>query len=251
MRSKSINVAFFSIVFFSIMFAGILQLSPTAVSAQVSPSLIDPLSIPKWENQLTEPPPVYQPTIVTENGKVVRYEYNVTMSSFMEQILPPSMNLKTTVWGYGGPAVDALTGASLGYFQSSPGPTFETMRGVPVQVKWVNNITTPYMFAVDPTIHWADPNNYGMPTAALPSFPPGDSQVRIPVALVTHLHGGETQSYYDGTPNEWFTANGTHGSDYSTFQATDPNAAIYYYNNVQHQPLFGIMITRWELHELQ
>ncbi len=232
MINKTIRVAFFLIVLLSVFFVA-LPLSSTAVSAQVSSSLIDPLTIPKWENQLAAPPPVYQPTIITENGKVVRYEYTVTMSSFKEKILPSSMNLLTTVWGYGGQVQDALTGAPLGYFQSSPGPTFEAVRGIPVQVKWVNNITTPYLFAVDPTIHWADPNNYGMPIKPLPSFPPGDSQVRIPAALVTHLHGGETQSYYDGTPNQWFTANGIHGSDYSTLQPTDPNAAIYYYDNLQ------------------
>ena len=201
--------------------------------AQSSSTPLDPLTIPKFENQLTGPMPIFEPTVVTDNVKVVRHEYSVTMTSFKEQILPTSMNLLTPVWGYGGMAKDALTGKSLGYVESSPGPTFEAVRGVPIQVKWQNNITDPYMFPVDPTIHWANPDNYGMPMAPFQQYPPGYPEVQSRVPLVTHLHGGETQSYYDGTPEEWFTANGIHGSAYSTFEKTDANAAVYYYDNMQ------------------
>jgi len=110
-----------------------------------------------FENQLTSPPPVYAPKVVTCQGKVIRHEYTVAMASFTEQILPPSMKLNTPVWGYGGTANDALTGVSLGFVQSSPGPIFEATRGIPLQVEWQNNISSAYMFAVDPTIHWLTP----------------------------------------------------------------------------------------------
>jgi spore coat protein A len=211
-----------------------VSLGVSSVFASPSLALLDPLTIPKYENQLTGPLPVYEPTNITDsNGKVIRYEYTVTMSSFKEQILPPSMGLLTTVWGYGGMAKDALTGASLGYVQSSPGPSFEAVRGIPIKVKWVNNITSPYMLPVDPTIHWANPNNYPTPTPPFPSYPPGYPDAQGTVPTVPHLHGSETQSYYDGTPNEWFTANGTHGPEYYTYEKTDPNAAVYYYPNEQ------------------
>jgi spore coat protein A, manganese oxidase len=206
----------------------------SASPASASIAFLDPLTIPKFENQLAGPLPVYDPTVVKDNnGNVIRYEYTVTMSSFMEQILPSSMNLLTPVWGYGGIAKDALTGAPLGYVQSVPGPSFEAVRNIPIQVKWVNNITSPFMFQVDPTIHWADPNNNGMPTSPYPSYPPGFPQDQVDVPTVPHLHGSETQSYYDGTPDEWFTASGQHGSAYSTYEPTDPNAAVYYYPNSQ------------------
>ena len=232
MNSKVIKFCLLFTILIMVLSSGV-SLPAQMVGAQSTSSLLDPMTIPKWENQLTGPPPVYQPTIITKNGQDVEYDYTVTMSSFQEQVLPPSMNLPTTVWGYGGLAQDALTGAPLGYVESAPGPTFETVRGIPAVVKWVNNITTPFLFPVDPTIHWADPNNYGMSASTMATFPPGITQVQTPVPLVPHLHGGETQSYYDGTPNEWFTANGLHGSDYSTYQKTDANAAIYYYNNDQ------------------
>jgi len=209
---------------------GMGLVEPIDVSA---PAILDPLSIPMFENQLTAPPPVYTPKIVTSQGKVIRHEYTVAMSSFMQQILPPSMNLLTQVWGYGGAANDAISGESLGFVQSSPGPTFEAIRGIPVQVEWQNNISSPYMFAVDPTIHWANPNNSPMFTSSFPAYPPGFPSVQSPVPLVTHLHGGQNQSFSDGGPDGWFTSDGQHGPAYSTTEKTGSNAAVYYYPNTQ------------------
>ena len=146
-----------------------------AQSAAASQALLNPLTIPKFENQLTGPLPVYVPTMVMKDGKVVQYDYNVTMSAFTEQMLPPSMNLLTPVWGFGGLAENAVTGAPLGYVQSAPGLTFETTQGIPVQVEWVNNITTPYMFPVDPTLHWANPHNLPTPTPPFNSSYPDDT----------------------------------------------------------------------------
>ncbi len=212
---------------------GNLQLGSFEALAVSNISSLDPLNIPKFENQLTAPPPVYDPKVITSQGKVVRHEYTVAMASFMEQILPPSMNLKTPVWGYGGLAHDAVTGASLGFVQNSPGPTFEAVRGVPIQVEWQNNITSSYMFAVDPTIHWANPNNNSESTSPFSAYPPGYPNAQTPVPLVTHLHGGQNQSFYDGGPNQWFTSSGKHGSQYSTYNQTGSNAAVYYYPNTQ------------------
>jgi spore coat protein A len=62
-----------------------------------------------------------------------------------------------------------------------------------------------------------------------------------------HLHGGETQSYYDGGPEQWFTPNGIQGPAYATAMPTDPNKAVYYYPNSKqqatlwyHDPALGI-----------
>ncbi|MGO8807191.1 MAG: multicopper oxidase domain-containing protein [Candidatus Bathyarchaeia archaeon] len=205
--------------------------SPGAARAGLSS--LDPLMIPQFENQLVGPPPVYQPNIVTNQGKVIRHDYAVSMESFNQQILPPSMNLLTPVWGYAGSATDAITGASLGSIQTTPGPTFEAVRGIPIQVQWQNNITSSYMFSVDPTIHWANPSNNSMPAAPFPAYPPGYPNAQSLVPLVTHLHGGENQSYSDGGPNQWFTSDGKHGQTYYTAEKTSSNAAVYYYPNSQ------------------
>ena len=108
-----------------------------------------------------------------------------------------------------------------------------------MQVTWVNAITDNYMFPVDPTLHWANPTNIPMATVMdeamnglAPPYPPGYNGIpytipgtttianpngynaQSPIPLVAHLHGGETQSEYDGGPEQWFTNTGLQGPDY-------------------------------------
>ena len=224
---------------------------------------LDPNLIPKYVDQLIIPP-VYVPQYTFDwNTKRYIQEYKVDMSEFYEQILPttdasgnPTGFGQTKVWGYGGNAKDPLTGQFLGYFRNSPGATFEAIKGLPVRVTWINRITTPSLFPVDPTLHWANPNNIPMMEAIMqagsglaPPYPPGYNgqpilvnstltnpngwDAQSPVALVTHLHGAVVRSDSDGGPEQWFTANGIHGPDYRTTKPTSPNAAVYYYPNDQ------------------
>jgi FtsP/CotA-like multicopper oxidase with cupredoxin domain/subtilisin-like proprotein convertase family protein len=209
------------------------SLAMNTTKAQIidAPTL-DPLTIPKYADQLVIPP-VYVPTNVADFcGNLIRQEYTVSMSEFYQQILPPGFP-KTLVWGYGGYAKDAVTGAYLGFVRNSPGPTFEAIRDVPIQVRWVNKVTR-QIFAVDPTLHWANPNNMPeMPTDPYPTFPPGFPEAQMPVPLVTHLHGGEVQSTSDGNPDAWFTANGLRGPGYNSLYPTSSDAAVFYYPNEQ------------------
>jgi spore coat protein A len=248
----------------------ILEVTAQAVSSE--PSILDPMIIPKWTNQLDSQIPVYVPVNVTDSqGNVIRQDYIVSVSQFYQQVLPtvdangnPTGYGPSEVWGYGGEAMDAVTGENLGFVRTTPGPTFEAIRGVPIQVKWENELVDSdgkplqYMYPVDPTIHWANPNNIDMDAAMeqtiqglAPPFPPGYNgypytipgtttvtnpngwNAQSPVPIVTHLHGGQVPSAYDGGPEQWFTPDGIHGKDYQTASATDPNAAIYYYPNAQ------------------
>jgi len=207
--------------------------APATTAAPTIPGTINPLSIPKWVNQITGPPPVYTPTVITDaNDNVLSHEYTVEMTTGTQQILPAPLPT-TPVWWYQGQAHDAVTGADLGVVGNSPGATFEAVRGIPVDVTWVNNINVPQPFAVDPTLHWADPNNLGMVMAPFPPYPPGYPQAQSNVPLVTHLHGAEVQSTSDGGPIAWWTASGTHGSSYYTEKPTAANAAVYHYPNAQ------------------
>ncbi len=133
------------------------------------------------------------------------HNYRVTASEFNQQILPVGFP-ETTVWGYGGKARDPQTGILIDNFRSTPGPTFKAVRHIPINVQWVNNLTGSYPLAVDPTIHWANPNNMPMPMPPFPPFPPGFPLAQQPVPIVTHLHGGETEPPSDGHPEAWFTA---------------------------------------------
>ena len=210
-----------------------MMLSTLPVLAAPKPMLLDPTTIPKWVNQLAGPPPAYVPKeIMNEDGEVIQHEYAIRMLLKNQQVLPPRYP-KTLVWGYGGFAEDAVTGANLGFVLNSPGPSFEAVRGIPIKVKWVNNIYTPHSHPVDPTLHWANPNNIMMPTYPFRPYPPGYIRAQWPVPLTTHLHGGEVPSGSDGGPETWFTWNGKHGPDYSTIEPTSPNAAVYYYPNMQ------------------
>jgi FtsP/CotA-like multicopper oxidase with cupredoxin domain len=120
----------------------------------------------------------------------------------------------------------------MGVIANSPAASFEATRGIPTKVTWVNDVTADSMFAVDPTIMYANSNGIPTPTAPFTPYPPGyPCQSNVP--LVPHLHGGEVQSYSDGGPNSWWTATGTHGPTYSTLEPAAANAAVYYYPNAQ------------------
>ena len=193
----------------------------TAKSAQK----LDPALIRKYENQLVKPP-VYKPIKRQKNSKKgndkIEDIYKIDMIEFKQQILPKGFP-KTKVWGYGG-MVENPKGSGAVYSKSSPGATFEAIQGIPVKVKWNNKLKGKHPFAVDPTLHWANPNQMPMdPPKPWPLFPPGFKKAQSPVPAVTHLHGGEVPSAFDGHPEAWFTYNKLHGPKYVTSDYTYPN----------------------------
>lgn len=196
---------------------------------------LDPTLIPKYETELVIPP-VYKPTIVTDpvTGEVISHNYTITLTQFKQQILPPMFD-KTTVWGYEGTITDPNTGEPV-CFRNSPGATFEAVRDIPVNVQWVNNLTESHLFGVDPTLHWANPNNIPRPLPPFPLFPPGFPLAQKPIPIVTHLHGGEVRSDSDGGPDSWFTAGEVKkGPAFSTSRTNYPNqqepATLWYHDH--------------------
>ncbi|NBI27939.1 multicopper oxidase family protein [Chengkuizengella marina] len=161
---------------------------------------LDPRSIPKYVNQV-EVPSVFKPTIVRDpsTNEELSHNYTVFITAFKQQLLPPGFP-ETFVWGYEGIIEDGSC------FSSTPGPTFEAVRGIPINVQWVNNLTDPHFLPVDPTLHWANPNNIPTPEPPFQPFPPGYPLAQSPVPVTTHLHGGEVRSDSDGGPDSWFTA---------------------------------------------
>ena len=190
------------------------------------PQPLDPKTIDKYVNELVIPP-VFEPTEIKDKNteKVKCHNYEAAISQFTQQILPVGFP-ETTVWGYGGKVRDPETGHIIPDFRSTPGPTFEVKRHIPINVQWVNNLTEPNPLAVDPTIHWADPNNMGMPMPPFPPFPPGFPLAQSPVPIVTHLHGGETEPPSDGYPEAWFTAG-------EAITGPDYVKSLYHYVNDQ------------------
>lgn len=189
--------------------ASIILSSTALISEAAAP--LNPSTISKYATQL-DVPPVYSPNVVTDpaTGAVLRHDYTVTIGQFTQQMLPAGLPA-TTVWGYSSVVKDPASPSGTRMFQNAPGATFEATRGIPINVQWVNNLIDPatgaplpHLFTVDPTLHWANPNNMATPTAPfLP--PPGYPDAQSPVPIVMHLHGGEVESASDGNPNAWFT----------------------------------------------
>lgn len=234
MSFKNINLLRNLVVILGLILS--LNIPAGVVSAPPVPiGILDPTLIPKFVNQLNGPPPVYMPTsVLDESGNVIMQKVTVDMTSFMQQVLPAPLP-QTPVWGYGGETYDPLTGTPLGYVRNQPGPSFEATRGIPIAVEYQNKITTSQMFPVDPTLHWANPNEVPMDSYMPPflTYPPGYPEAQSPVPLIPHLHGGEVQSTSDGNPEAWFTASGLHGPAYNTAVPTSASSAVFYYPNEQ------------------
>jgi len=167
---------------------------------------LDPKTISKFVNQLVIPPVLFPRTVWNPTtGEIISNNYIITMTEFKQQILPEDFP-KTTVWAYGGAIVDPSNCKNIIRFRNAPGATIEATRGIPVNIQWINNITSSHSLPVDPTLHWADPNNLGMVMPdSVPPFPPGLPKAQAPVPVVPHLHGGENHSIFDGHPDAWRT----------------------------------------------
>lgn len=231
-------------------FSSILMVfEPATAAPKANAGLLDPKTIPKYTNQLTGAPPVYTPEYSTATADY----YTVDVTAFQQQVLPtidakgnPTGFGTTDVWGYGGQT-------TAGYIANAPGPSFEATRDRDIYVRYQNKLTgVSHMFAVDPTLHWANPTNIPMmiaTTQALnglaPIYPPGYNGVpqvtaqgtlnpdgwnaQAPVPIIPHLHGGEVQSTSDGFPDSWFTPNGLQGAGYNTELTNwvNPNTGVF------------------------
>ncbi|BFI41992.1 hypothetical protein AXG93_4859s1020 [Marchantia polymorpha subsp. ruderalis] len=97
-----------------------------------------------------------------------------------------------------------------------PGPTLEAKQNVVSFVRFENHITDPeHIFVVDRTLHHANPPNGGVP-------------------IITHLHGGDAESKYDGHPDAWYTAAGDTGPKFVTRDNVYPNeqpASLLWYHD--------------------
>jgi len=147
----------------------------------------------------------------------------ITISEFTQQVLPSNFTAgpyggKTLVWGYN---------------NSYPGPTVEARTGTAFPASYVNNLNNPALLAnlpIDQTLHWADPLGCNM-------APSCDGQRYTgPVPVVTHLHGGEVPSAFDGGPESWFTPGlGIKGPGFVTSSYTYPNtqeaATLWYHDH--------------------
>ncbi|HEY7414087.1 MAG TPA: hypothetical protein VH593_02765, partial [Ktedonobacteraceae bacterium] len=193
------------------------DISRVFASAQVPQTPLPGASIPKYVDPL--------PTFVGQ--RVSGTSLTVRIQEFQQKVLPEEIYAKlptqylagTYLWGY------KVDNRPVFY----PGFTIEAHRNCPTTVTYVNMLPFPNksklepLLTIDQTIHWADP------LKQMGSFEP----YKGPIPTVTHLHGAEVPSAFDGGPNQWFTRNGLHGKGYATLRPTSANSAIYRYPNSQ------------------
>ena len=150
--------------------ASVALTAPAALvfACQALAAPLDPHLIPKFVDLLVIPP-VMRPAVgqgqgqgTPQGGPVVKYR--IAVRQFNQQVLPTPFP-ETAVWGYGRDG----DSATFNY----PAFTVETRTDQKVRVTWLNQLVDnpgsnhaqflPHLFAVDQTLHWANPP--GRPTA--------------------------------------------------------------------------------------
>ena len=170
---------------------------------------LDPATIPKFQEPLVIPPAMPRTGVLSGKGKQVDY-YEIAVKQFEQYILPMGWSQTnaigpTTVWSYGS-MVDprpVAEGGTLNY----PALTIEANQNRPVRVKWINGLVDangnylPHLFAVDQTLHWANPAGGpgGTDSHGMDGMP-----YTGPVPIVTHVHGAHTTEDSDGYPEAWY-----------------------------------------------
>jgi hypothetical protein len=163
---------------------------------------LDATTIPQFVNQLTIPR-VFAPTVIIQNGQVVRNDYTINVAKTLAQLLPPGFP-QTNVLAYGG-QVKIPGSSSTEFVRSTPGPMFENVKNIPTRMTWQNEIRQPHFLPVDPTLHFANPLFMEPPVPPFLPFPPGYNNAQSLVPHVSHTHGLVVRADMDGTAEEWFT----------------------------------------------
>lgn len=132
--------------------------------------LINPAALARFVDPLPVPPlarAAGKRADPAQAGRELPY-YRMEMRAFAAKLhrdIPP-----TPLWGYGG---------------AFPGPTFETRRGEPLLVEWVNALPARHFLPIDHTIHGAERD-------------------KPEVRAVTHVHGARVPANADGYPEDWY-----------------------------------------------
>ena len=239
--------------------------SADLVGAALPGGTLDPLTIPKYVIPLVIPPEMPKSTV--QPGAPAA-DYNIAVRQFQQQILPGGIwdpagvyNLPaTTVWSYGraedAPPDSSAIGGAAGVAPAPnstfnyPAFTVEATSMLPTRVRWINDLVDangnylPHLFAIDQTLHWANPAMECM-DGTMQTDCAGMSALPYtgPVPIVTHVHGSHVNPESDGYPEAWWLPDAvnipagyaTQGSLYDQYDRTNtvPGSAFYAYENDQ------------------
>jgi len=208
-----------------------IALHSSPIWAAVPGGTQDPTQIPKYQLPLVIPPAMPRSSVIYSDHQPIDY-YEIAMRQFRQQILPPPFN-ETTVWGYGSirKSGTVAQGGSFNY----PSFTIEAQVNRPVRVKWINGLVDdegnflPHLFAVDQTLHWANPPG---PRDSMGTDP---TPYTGPVPMIPHLHGGFSNQEDDGYPEAWFLPDArnipegfaTTGTFYDRYKESSPLGKLW------------------------
>ena len=133
--------------------------------------------------------------------------YHLGVKPFGEK-MHPDLSGATHFWGY----YDLATGD-----QKYLGGAIVAKRGTPVLFNITNQLPNKQLIPIDLTVM---------------AGPGGQTVGDLPLnRIATHLHGGLTPWFSDGTPFQWFAPNGVHGPSFMNAPGTNPavGTATYYY----------------------
>jgi FtsP/CotA-like multicopper oxidase with cupredoxin domain len=224
--------------------AGLAGALPWALSdaAAADPEPLDPLTIPKYAHDLTIPRVAVPRVIRDSRGRVIRHDYELTSRVFRAQVLPPTLP-RSTVFGYGSEVF--LPGGGTEFREMSPGPVFENTRGIPNRTRFRNVMDGPHIFAVDPNVHWANPNAMEAVEPPFTPFPPGYAAAQSPLQHVTHTHGLVVAPQFDGTAEEWYDERGHRGPSFVSNVYEQPNeqpgTQLFYHDHVMGVTRLNVM----------
>ncbi len=217
---------------------GALAVQGTPLPGNKIPQFVDPLPL------LSVAPGGTMETVVAGTGEIT-----LNMLEFQAKVMPskftPANGLPysgTWVFGYRvGPTTPPAAAVD-----SYIGPVIVATRGIPTQVRYVNNLTAnniAWRDWIDQSLHSAFHQAVG---EAMPMV--GNTmQYMGPVLAVPHLHGGEVPAILDGGPEAWF-ASDVPGPDAVTpyvLQGPAYYAGIDVAGNGAHPPAVNEVIYRY------
>ena len=170
--------------------------------AAIPGGTLDVTRLPKFVTPLVIPPSMPASGAVALAGGGSADYYEIAVRQFRQQLLPAGYG-PTTLWGYG----SINHPGTFNY----PSFTIEAKWRVPVRVKWINQLVDangnhlPHLFAVDPTLHWANPPGGKSGRDTRPTFSATPGPYTGPVPTVTHVHGAiGVGDESDGYAEAWF-----------------------------------------------
>lgn len=183
----------------------VVSLGNYAYGSVIPGGTLDLEAIPKYQSALIIPPAMPRTSEIEQQGGGKIDYYEIAVRQFEQYILPPSMDLPTTVWSYG--SVDHPGTVTEGGTFNYPALTIEATHDKPVRIKWINDLVDeqgnylPHILPVDQTLHWANP-----PGGLVDRDKRGTDPTAYvgPVPLVTHVHGAHTFEESDGYPEAWY-----------------------------------------------